>query len=244
MAKKKAKKKKAKKKAKKKTTKKATKKTVKKTVKKAAKKKHYPLHQIRSLHAKKLQIMSEVAVIPCSAISKDRYGLMYAHTQAEKIFQLYAEKCRQAKLVVRMIECVISSIKYPDILRGVESDLPTSVDSVLAVCKFEIRDTESSETETFMGAGLGDNHVWSANSAQTVAMKQALIQYFFTAWPQPTDYCEVIRKELAGLKGEEFYKAIKKMLPEKPIEPLTQSVALKELVEYFAGPIKKPKEKS
>lgn len=193
-----------------------------------------PLNQLPPyrghLHAKKLLIMADAPIIPCSAITKDRYGLMYAHTQAEKIYQLYAEKCREHKLVIRMVDCKIETTKYPDIFR----EKWESVECVLATCKFEICDTESSETEAFMGAGLGDNAVWSANSAQTVAMKQALIQYFFTAWPQPTDYCAVIRNELAGFDKQQYMDAVKNILP-KPPKDLPVKDMVKELVEFFEG---------
>jgi hypothetical protein len=66
-------------------------------------------------------------------------------------------------------------------------------------------------------------------------MKQGLIQYFFTAWPQPSDYCEVVKKELAQLKGDDYLKAIKRMLPERLPEDLTSTQAMKELSEFFGG---------
>jgi len=223
-----------KKKAKKKAKKKIKKKTSRK---KTPRKRLDPLNQLNTatpeLHRKKLEIMAVVPIMPCSAITKDRFGLMFAHTQASKVFYRYSEECRLRKLVISMVDCQISEAAY---------DTPNGkVSCSRAVCKFRIIDVESGESEFFYGSGLGDNLVWSDNSAQTIAFKQALLMYFFTAWPQPTDYTEVIRKELESLEGEEFIKAMGSILPAKQLDVLTRAGAIQELKNYFGKSTKKGK---
>ena len=215
------------------------KKTGKKKVKKPETKKQLdPLSQKPpvGLHAKKLQIMAEVPIIPCSAISKDRYGLRYAHTQACRVYDIYREKCVKHGLVIRRISGKTSNCLYPDFSYNEEGKRSYStVDGVLFEGVWEIRDVASGQTETFGGSGLGDNMVWAANSSQTVAKKQALLDYFEVAWPQPTDHNEVIRNEMKKLKGEEFIAAMKQILPDMPYKIITQSGAIDALLDFFAG---------
>ena len=177
--------------------KKSVKKSVKKTAKRKTKKKLDPLKQLLiGLHAKKLLIMKAHPVMPCSSVSKDRQGLAYAHTQAAKVFYTYAEECREHNLVIRMISCEMSNAKYP-IDRKTDAGWAIEyVECSRAVCTFRITDTESGEYEDFMASGLGDNEVWSDTSAVTVAYKEALLLYFFTAWPQPTNIVKIIKDEL------------------------------------------------
>lgn len=176
--------------------------------------------------------------MPCSAISKDRNGLMYAHSQASKVFYTYAQKCIEQKLVIRMIECVMSAAKYPIDIPTKEGLRVTYIECSRAVCEFQITDSETHQSEEFMGAGLGDNEIWSDTSALTVAFKEALLLYFMTAWPQPTNMVKVIKDELKTLKGIELGKAIKNILPKKFVEILTQS---EELTEFFGREIKTKK---
>ncbi len=213
--------------------KKAVKKKVKKLAKKKTtkKKKQYPLPI--GLHAKKLLIMAAVPVMPCSAVSKDRHGLMYAHSQAAKVFYTYAQKCIEYGLTIRMIECEMSTAKYPmDIKTEAGWDI-RYIECSRAVCKFRITDKESGQCEDFMASGLGDNEIWSDTSACTVAMKEALLLYFHTSWPQPTNIIKIIKDEFKKLKGEDLKKAIEMVMPPAIYKALTETDAMKQLDEYF-----------
>ena len=186
-----------------------------------------------NLHQKKLLIMEDIPITPCTALLKDKRGIFVPYTKAEKIFATYSKKCREKKLVVRMLDCRMT--RTPAVLNNDGKIIipPRS----RAVCKFEIEDTESGQSETFFGSGLGDNDVWSDNSAQTVAMKQGLIMYFFAAWPDPANHLDLIREELAGQSAADFVAGIKAIMPEKgskDAQRLNAEGAMKAIMEFFA----------
>ena len=185
------------------------------------------------LHGKKLLILSEVPIMPCSAISKDRQGLMYAHTQATDVYNKYRDMCQKYGLTIRRTEGRTSNIEYPEVFWENGKPNVVLIKAVLFEGEWEIRDNETGQTEGFGGSGIGDNRVWSANSAQTVARKQALLDYFETAWPQPTDWARVVREELVKLKGDEFIKGVKMIMPEWAADILDQTKAIQELRDYF-----------
>lgn len=191
--------------AKKKTRKKAKRKGAKRVVKKA--------DPQGNLHTKKLQIMKAIPMMPCSAVSKDRQGLAFAHTRATEVYNRYREECSKRKLVIRRIEGMLSNQQYVmDIHTGEGWDTK----EVVCACfegVWEITDIESGEKETFGGSGYGDNDIWSANSAQTVAKKQALLDYFEVAWPQPTNLKKIIKQELADLSQEDLRQALQEIIP-------------------------------
>lgn len=230
--------------------KKKAKKKTKKKGKKPPKKTRKPKALVLGLHGKKLQILREVPMMPCSAISKDRRGLMYAHTQATEVYNKYREKCQDYGLTIRRIEGSTTDAHRPKFFKTQEGWDAKPVPCVRFEGVWEIRDNETGQTETFGGAGDGDNSIWSANSAQTVARKQALLDYFETAWPQPTDWCRVVREELQKLKGKDFAEALKQIMPEPAYRILTATQAIKELTEYFqrryqnAGNTRNPKSRS
>ena len=222
--------------------KKKVKKKTKKATKPRKKAKKRRIQPIYGLHEKKLDIMAEVPIMPCSVIGKDRYGLRFAHTQAEKVFQRYSELCRQKHLVIRMIDCKMETLPFPftvgeekvaELLRNIS--FTNLWPWTRAVCTFEIRDTTTGETETFMGAGLGNNDVWSDNSAQTVAFKQGLLMYFFTAWPQPTDYLRLIRESLEEVGRESIVDALKQIMPDTAWNVMESTGAVKALTKFFGG---------
>ena len=191
----------------------------------------------KGLYAKKLTIMRRVPIMPCSIIGKDRVGRMFAHTQAEKVFARYSKLCQEFSLVISMVAVEMSN--GPQTVYIDPEGTTTKRECSRAVCKFRIVDTESGQEDYFWGAALGDNAVWSDNSAQTIAFKQALLQYFFTAWPQPTDFVEVVREQLSKLKGENFIKVIQQIMPIKAHEILTETKALEELRAFFTESQKK-----
>jgi len=127
----------------------------------------------------------------------------------------------------------MSTIELADWVRDDETWVRNTKTRCRAECKFRIVDVATGQEEIFCGAGLGDNDVWSDTSAITVAFKEALLLYFFTAWPQPVDFNEVIRKELEGLKGEEQIAAIQSILPAKAMETITESGAFQALRDFY-----------
>lgn len=196
---------------KKKTPKKAVKKTAKKkTPKKKAKKgKLRPV----GLHNKKLAIMAAVPIMPCSMVSKDKYGALFAHTRAVKVFATYYQECLKYGLTIRLVELEMSDVDLVEFRMVDEKWVEYKKSYSRANCKFIITDSASGEHEMFCGSGLGENSVWSDTSAQTVAMKQALLLYFATAWPEPTSILDVVKDQLKNLNKEETVNAIKTILP-------------------------------
>ncbi len=206
---------------KKKTTKKKVSKKKKKAKKKSTTKKAF---QGIGLQAKRFEIMKAVPTMPCSAINRDMQGLRYCHTQAENVYQIYRNEMMKRGLTINIIEAKSESVLVKKNADGQEFY------SSRSHCTFRITDIESGEYDDIQSTALGCNDVWSDNSSQTVAMKQALLQYFFTVWPQPTDYIEVIKCSLDELKGETFKKAVTNMMPDKVI---TNKQAAKKLDEFF-----------
>ena len=220
---------------KKKTAKKKVNKTVKKTVKKTTKKKvkkkvtkkkttrKEPLtFTTHGLDNKKLKIMSEIPFAPCSSFSKDRHGIMFAHTHADKVFHLYYTKCIENRIVISMPELMMSDI--------IESG---RVVGSRAVAKFLIKDADTGETESFMGAGQGDNGVWSDNSAQTVAFKQGLLMYFLNSWPQPESMIDIVKESFETTKGPDMVPQMRQILPKKVSEILEETGGYQALLDFF-----------
>ncbi len=229
----------------KKTPKKKVKKTPKRKVKKKAKKTR-GLAPGRGLYIKKLEIMAAVPIMPCSVLGKDRYGLRFAHTTAERVFQQYSRLCREKNLTIRMIELKMETLSFPFTVseEKVEKLLKNTDFTNLwpwsrATCTFEIEDVATGQTEIFKGASLGNNDVWSDISAQTMAFKQALLLYFFTAWPQPSNHLQVIRDSLDQISPEQKVEAFKQILPDTAWNVMTRAGAIKALLEFYGGKSKK-----
>jgi len=222
--------------------KKAKKKVAKKKVKKAAKKKTTKrakrnplttLPPLYNLHKKKLEIMEAVPIMPCSGVMKDRQGVLFAHTQASKVFFEYSKQCRDKNLVIHMVDCVMSLGQYPQDLH--KGDEIRNISCSRAVCTFRITDQDTGQFEEFMGSGLGDNDTWSDTSAQTVAYKQALLLYFFTAWPEPSNTVKMMRDEIRNLDKGLVVKAIKQIMPDKVWDILNDTKAVLELTKFYGG---------
>jgi len=189
-----------------------------KKVKKKVRRKAIYIPPKYGLHTKKLEILRAVPIMPCSAIDRDMQGLRFAHTQAEKVYQVYRRECESRGLVIRRIEGKTTNGERPVFLKTEEQWEMKAVPCVRFEGVWEICDVETGQTETFGGAGDGDNEIWSANSAQTIARKQALLDYFETAWPQPTNWLKLVRDSLEEAGQEEFVKAMKSIIPEKIAE--------------------------
>lgn len=188
------------------------------------------------LHFKKLEIMAAVPVMPCSVIGRDNYGLRFAYTQAAQVYQRYARLCREKGLTIRRIEGKTTDAYYGDSYQNSEGKTKFAKrPCVRFEGIWEICDTGTGQTETFGGAGDGDNLIWSANSAQTIARKQALLDYFETAWPQPTDYLKLIRESLEQVQPTRFVDALQEIMPENAFNIMTSTGAIKALQDFFGG---------
>ena len=187
------------------------------------------------LHTAKQVIMNAVPVMPASVIKKDRGGRLYAHTQAEKVYAIYREKCELHGLVIRRIEGKAFASTRPSLRQTGEEWKTIDVPCVRYEGIWEICHVASGETETFCGAGDGDNEIWSVMSAQTVAKKAGLLDYFEVAWPQPTDWLETVRESMEELPPQELFKAIQGVIP-KVIFEATKIGDL--LTDYFNSVLK------
>ena len=191
------------------------------------------------LHTAKQAIMNAVPIMPCSVIKKDRGGRLYAHTQAENVYNVYREKCELHGLVIRKIEGMAYETTRPSFRINKDDVCETiKVPCVRYEGKWEVCHVASGETETFCGAGDGDNEIWSVNSAQTVAKKCGLLDYFEVAWPQPTDWLQTVRESMEELPPAELFKAIQGVIP-KAIFEATKIGDL--LTDYFNSVLKNSK---
>lgn len=184
------------------------------------------------LHRAKLDIMESVPVMPCTVISKDHNGRLFAHTQAEEVYAVYREQCLKHGLVTRRIAGSAVTTKRPGVKRSADgerweacSELCTRYQGTWEICH-----VDSGDTETFKGAGDGDNDIWSINSSQTVAKKCGLLDYFEVPWPAPTDWLKVIKDSIEVLPPEEMKKALFEIVPDKI---MTATSIGEELVNYF-----------
>jgi len=210
-------------------TKKKTKKKNKKTVKRK------PPRPI-GLHAKKIQIMNEIPIMPVSAIGKDRQGARYCHTQAEKVYAMYRKACSTRNLTIRRVNGQSGTANYQDNYQDkdgmwvIQKTICSTYEGI-----WEIRDAETGQTEQFAGAGYGDNYVWSCNSAQTVARKQALLDYFEVPWPQPDQTYFVVKDGLSTLDAPKFVDAVKAMMPDDTkLTEIKEQGGMAALIEFFS----------
>lgn len=202
-----------------------------------------PIFALRELHAKKLEILEAVPIMPCSVLGRDWQGSRFAHTQAERVYQIYREECTKRKLVIRRVKGETSDCKISD---WDSKGNCVERTGTLFQGVWEIRDNDTGETEEFGGSGQGLNGVWSANSAQTVAKKQALLDYFETAWPQPTDHLKVIRESLAAVPDAEKVEAYKQIFGSESTtwSIMTATGAVKKMEEFYRGEQKCQKSKT
>ena len=171
-----AKKKEAKKKGKKKKAK-------KKTAKKQRKPKVVPpselSDQVKSiiLHQKISAVMKENPKIECTLVGEDedrKFGICEAST----VFRMYNEAMAKHSLTFMPIEIV------PTLGNG----------CVLVKCSYRITDITTGWSEVVQSCGFGMNGQWSANTAMTLAYKQALLNTFTCSWPQPEEYRDAVQR--------------------------------------------------
>lgn len=226
------------------------KKTKKKVTKKKAKKSQpktkivYRTRRVKPgrfyLHQAKLAIMDAVPIMPTTVISKDKKGRLFAHTQAEKVYAVYREQTKKHGLVINRIEgrtetTTTAIMKYIDKAWNIVEEPCVRYHGT-----WEITHAASGACEIFHGSGDGCNDIWSVNSAQTVAKKCGLLDYFEVAWPQPTDWLKVIKESVEELPPSELHKALKEIIPPKILSATSIG---EELCNYFNSVLSKHKKK-
>lgn len=183
----------AKKKAKKKAVKKkAAHKIPKKTKKKVAGGKKNPRRPTgpvfaapsdakTALFQKIHQVQQEVRQVKSTGTEEDDQG-KYHYTEAKEVFRIYGDVMNRVGLTFMPV------------------DIITSVDAKFyrATVTYEITDIETGYSTLVKGSGLGCNGVWSLNSAQTVARKQALLNAFGASYGDSESIKNVVRKQMAG----------------------------------------------
>jgi len=98
-------------------------------------------------------------------------GLEFGYTTARQVFGEYAKLCREVGLWYRQVDCHIT----------------ITLRQVFVESQFELVDVDTGYSVQFAGAGQGNNGVWAVNSAQTVALKQALLEMFMAFWVEQED---------------------------------------------------------
>jgi len=183
------------------------------------------------LHCAKLLIKKAVPMMPCTSIKRDRNGRLFAHTQAEKVYEAFREQCQIHRLVIRRERGNSFSTTRPS-LRFTRDDIWETLDvpCVRFEGQWEICHVDSGEYECFGGTGDGDNEIWSVNSAQTVAKKCGLLDYFEVPWPQPDDWVQAIKNTVEVLPPEEMKEALIEIIPSVIME--STSIG-DEIMKYF-----------
>lgn len=174
--------------AKKKTKKKAKKKTTKRAKPRAKpKSKQKPKSVLPTelsdqeksiiLHRKISAVMKENPKIECTLVGQDedrKFGICEAST----VFRMYNEAMAKHNLTFIPIEV------KPLLGNG----------CVLVKCSYQITDITTGWSEVVQSCGFGMNGQWSANTAMTLAYKQALLNTFTCSWPQPEEYREEVQR--------------------------------------------------
>ena len=188
--------------------------------------------RLRGLTIKKLEILAAVPIMPCSVLGRDWQGNRFAHTRAEEVYKVYREECTKRGLTIRRTKSLTTDC---EISQKDSEDRFYMVSGVRFEGEWEIKDRSTGQCETFGGSGDGLNDVWSAISAQTIAKKQALLDYFETAWPQPTDHLRVIQESLAAVPDKEKVEAYKQILGAEAWSIMTATGAVKRMADYYSG---------
>lgn len=160
----------------------------------------------KNLHRKILEVMSRHTEIKCSGRGLDRDGNEYAYTEAAEVFTAYGQAMRELGLTIIPIEknAVLGKTAY------------------MIYVKYRLTDVDTGYSEIIAGTGLGTNGQWAANTAQTLALKQALLETFNASWPQPPEYKEIVKTEAQDVFGpaqttEEVMEAMRKYFETKGV---------------------------
>jgi len=166
-----------KKEAKKKTKKKAKAESPKKRPKSVPPTKLSEQEKAIILHRKIHAVMKENPEIKCTLVGEDQ-DRKFGICEAAEVFRRYNEA--MAKHNLTFIPMAVN----PTLGNG----------CVLVRATYRITDITTGYFETVQGCGLGMNGQWAANTAQTIALKQALLNSFTCSWPQPEEYRDEVQR--------------------------------------------------
>lgn len=136
------------------------------------------------LHKKISAVMKENPEIKCTLVGEDedrKFGIC----EAAGVFRMYNQA--MAKHNLTFIPMAVN----PTLGNG----------CVLVRATYRITDITTGYFETVQSCGFGMNGQWSANTAQTLALKQALLNTFICSWPQPEEYREEVQRVAARTFG-------------------------------------------
>lgn len=124
-------------------------------------------------------IAVENPVIECGLKGEDDEG-RYGICEAAAVFRMYNEAFEKHKVHFFQVSKV------------------TEVGKNYAKCDtiFRIADVETGYVWPFPipGSGMGMNYQYSLNTAQTLAKKQAMLEFFNNSWPQPEEFRDEVRR--------------------------------------------------
>jgi len=146
-----------------------------------------PLDDKTALFQKIHQVQQQVQEVKSTGIEEDDQG-RYHYTEAKEVFRIYSGALNKVGLTFMPV------------------DIVTRVDPRFywATITYEITDIETGHSTLVKGAGLGCNGVWSLNSAQTVARKQALLNAFGASYGDSESIKKAVRKQMAGFDVKDF----------------------------------------
>ena len=136
------------------------------------------------LHRKIHAVMAENPEIKCTLVGEDedrKFGIC----EAAGVFKMYNQA--MAKHNLTFIPMAVN----PTLGNG----------CVLVRATYRITDITTGYFETVQGVGLGTNGQWAANTGQTLALKQALLNTFTCSWPQPEDFREEVQRVSTRMFG-------------------------------------------
>ena len=91
---------------------------------------------------------------------------------------------------------------------------------------YELTDVDTGYSIFVFGSGLGGNWVWSANTAQTVTRKQALLNTFGCSYGQPESAKKTVKRLTKGFKVDSV------------IQVMSGKEATDEMLDYFGNKLK------
>ncbi len=132
-----------------------------------------------------IEVMIAVGTIQCTGTVEGEDGTTYSYTEAAHVFKEYREAFINAGLTIR-----------PFASPEMKPELTTAGRNTTVLGYYKITDATTGYYEISWGIGIGLNAFWAANTAQTLAMKQCLLNCHLADWPQPPEYKETCKAEL------------------------------------------------
>lgn len=144
------------------------------------------LELIQHLHRKVMEIMLNTTFLDCHNEADDGEGGIYYYTEAWEVQEHYSRLLTEKRLTMIPVSTKSTMTPFgPD-------RIATNIDSI-----FRLTDVETGYSIDVAGSGVGMNGEWSANTAQTLAFKQALLNVFMCAQRQPKTEAQKTRKEIS-----------------------------------------------